>query len=190
MIMRTRAVAPWLAAALAGSMAAGSHADTYEIDASHAEVGFSIRHMGISNVRGKFETFTGSVEYGTDAASLVVTGTIKAESINTGNKKRDEHLQGADFFDVESYPEITFVTKSVDGDTLTGTLTMHGVSKDITLDASVAGPIDDPWENRRLGVELSGSLKRHDWDIGGEGPSDRLIGKEVKLEINLEAIKR
>ncbi len=67
---------------------------------------------------------------------------------------------------------------------------MHGVSKDITLDASVAGPIDDPWENRRLGVELSGSLKRPDWDIGGEGPSDRLVGKAGKLGINLGAVKR
>ena len=187
---RSNGYSMWLATALAGSMLVGVQAETYEIDASHAEVGFTIRHMGISNVRGKFKTFTGTIEYGGDVASLRATGSIETASVNTGNQKRDEHLRSPDFFDTDTYPEITFVTKSVDGDTLTGTLTMHGVSRDITMDVSVAGPIDDPWENQRIGVELSGSLKRHDWGIGGDGPTDRLIGKDVTIEINLEATKK
>jgi len=176
-------------------IAASASADMYQIDTTHAEVGFSIRHMGISNVRGNFGDFSGSIEYdGVDPASLKAEATIQVESIDTGMKKRDDHLRSPDFFDAKAHPEMTFTTtaveKSGDGFVLKGDLTMHGVTQKIALPMTLAGPIDDPWGNSRIGIEISGTLKRHDWGVGTDGASDKVIGKDVKLDINLEATKK
>jgi len=178
---------------VAGSTTAS--AKTYTIDTSHAEVGFSIRHMGISNVRGSFKTFSGTITYdGSDITGLKANAEIEVSSIDTANKKRDDHLRNPDFFDAAKFPKITFastgVKKGKDGYILNGKLTMHGVTKEVSLPVVVSGPIDDPYGNKRIGVELSGSLKRHDFGIGGEGASDKMIGKEVKLDINLEGTSK
>ncbi len=168
---------------------------TYEIDTAHAEVGFSIRHMGISNVRGNFDEFSGTITYdGSDVLGVAADATIKTESVNTGNKKRDDHLRNPDFFDATGHPELSFestgVEKNGDGFVLNGNLTMRGVTKPVSLVMSVAGPIEDPWGNQRIGLEISTTVKRHDWGIGKEGPTDLAIGKDVKIEINLEAIAK
>lgn len=182
-----------LVAIMAGSTAAS--AKTYAIDTSHAEVGFSIRHMGISNVRGSFKTFSGSVTYdGSDITGLKADAEIEVVSIDTGNKKRDEHLRGLDFFDSAKFAKITFsssgIKKSKDDYLLKGKLSMHGVTKEVSLPVVISGPIDDPYGNKRIGLELSGILKRHDFGIGDGGATDKLIGKDVKLDINLEGISK
>lgn len=168
---------------------------TYQIDTAHAELGFSIRHMGISNVRGNFDEFSGTITYdGSDVLGVAAEATVKTESVNTGNKKRDDHLRNEDFFDAVGHPEIRFestgVEKNGEGFVLKGHLTMRGVSKPVSLTMNVAGPIEDPWGNQRIGLELSTTVKRHDWGIGTDGPSDLAIGKDVKIEINLEAIAK
>ena len=151
--------------------------------------------MGISNVRGKFEEFTGTIEYDvSDLSTFTVNGIIMAKSLNTGIPKRDEHLRGEDFFDVTAHAEIIFVTKAVivhgDHAHLKGELTMHGVKKEVSLHVAVVGPIEDPWNNRRIGVELSGVIKRHEWGVGSNESSDKLIGTDVKIEVNLEAVQK
>jgi polyisoprenoid-binding protein YceI len=151
--------------------------------------------MGISNVRGSFKTFSGSVTYdGSDITGLKADAEIEVNSIDTGNEKRDDHLRNPDFFDSAKFPKITFsstgVKKSKDGHVLTGKLTLHGVTREISLPVIVSGPIEDPYGNKRIGLELSGILKRHDFGVGGGGASDKLIGKDVKLDINLEGISK
>lgn len=186
----------WLIAAVAAAMAAGSALGAvYEVDTSHTTVGFSVRHMGISSVRGSFADYKGSIEYdGSSAESVRAKGIIQAASVNTDNKKRDEHLRSEDFFHVEEYPDITFETRDVvkqgDGHVLKGQFTMHGVTKPLELKMTVEGPIQDPWENQRIGMALEGVINRHDFGVAGDGPSDKLIGKEVNIEIQIEAIAR
>jgi polyisoprenoid-binding protein YceI len=182
-----------VAAGIAGAFRAS--AGVFPLDNAHTEVGFSIKHMGISNVRGKFNEYTGKIMMQNgDPTTVEAEATIKAESIYTGNSKRDDHLRNPDFFHVAEYPEITFVSTGVvqSGDDLVlkGNLTMHGVTKEIELDMTLAGPIEDPWGNQRIGLALIGTVLRHDFGVGSDKASDKLIGKEVRLEINAEAIQQ
>lgn len=173
----------------------GAYAETYTVDTTHADIGFKIKHLGINNVRGNFGEFAASVEYDGELEHLKFQADIKAASIDTGIKKRDDHLRAADYFDVEKYPDIAFVTKSVhaQGDKahLTGILTMKGVSKEVSLNATVSGPVDSPFEEgtKIIALHAEGNLNRKDFGVGHDGASDKLIGDQVSIEINLEAKK-
>ncbi len=140
-------------------------AESYKIDPSHSEVGFTIRHM-VSNVRGRFNDFSGTVDMDPKAPQKgSVEFSVKTTSIDTGNADRDKHLRTADFFDVEKYPEITFKSDSVKPTgkntyNVTGTLTMHGVSKKVTLPVTFNGEGKDPWGNTRAGFETATKLDR------------------------------
>src|SRR5205085_1090067 len=122
-------------------------ADLYNIDPAHSHVGFSVAHMVINNVKGKFNEFSGTVTL-EDKAIKEARGVIQTKSIDTGVAKRDTHLRSPEFFDVDKYPTITFQSKRAEqknGETvLIGDYTMHGVTKEITLPAKVSGPIKDP----------------------------------------------
>ena len=174
-----------------------SLAASYNIDASHSDTSFVIRHL-VSKVRGNFTNFEGTIQF--DPANLgagSVNFEIDAASINTGNERRDGHLRGEDFFDVEKFPKITFASKSFKktGDTtfdVAGTLTMHGVSKEIVLPVGFLGEANDPWGGTRAGFETSITLNRHDYGISWNSTLDEggfLLGDDVKVEINLEVIK-
>jgi polyisoprenoid-binding protein YceI len=174
------------------------NAGTYEIDASHSSIGFSVRHMIVSTVRGSFGEFTGSFEY--DAAKPADTkasAVIKTASIDTRNAKRDDHLRNEDFFDAPKFPDITFETTRVEADggtlTLFGNLTMKGVTKEIALPVTFHGPITDPWGNVRAGFEGSTTINRQDWGISWSKNLDGgglVVSDEVKLEISIEGIKK
>lgn len=178
------------AAALFSSL----HAADYELDLTHSTVGFSVKHLGISNVKGEFKTFTGS--YTLDDKTKVLTklaGDVTVESVNTGVEKRDNHLKSADFFDNAKFPKITFVmTKgSFKGQKgkITGNLTIHGITKTVVLDASVAGPAIDPWGNTKSAVSLEGMIKRKDFGLTWNKALEAggfVVGEEVKLSIELE----
>jgi len=172
-------------------------ADTYNVDASHSDVGFSIRHL-VTQVRGKFDDYKGTIQL--DPAKMEnssVDFAIKAASINTGNADRDKHLRGADFFDVEKFPEITFKSKSVkatgkDQYAVTGTFTMHGVSKEITLPVTFGGTAKDPWGGQRAGFSTETTLNRKDYGIEWNKALDTggaLLGEDVKVTIDLESVK-
>ena len=176
-------------------VSSASAADKYMIDASHSSVGFSVKHMLVTNVKGSFTDFSGEIMLDAeDMTKSSVNVTIKTASVSTNNERRDGHLKSGDFFDVEAHPEITFrssrVEKKGDGYVAYGALTMRGVSKDIELPFMLAGPIK-MGDKSRLGVEAGLTIKRQDYgvswnrtlDIGGVAVSD-----EVKIELNIEAV--
>lgn len=164
----------------------------YDVDPAHTQVGFKIKHMMISNVSGKFDTFRGSYELENGKVNNL-EATMDTASINTGIDKRDAHLKSADFFDAVKYPKIRFVMTGFDGEHLTGDLTMHGVTQRITLDAEVSGTIKDPWGNTRSAIELTGKIKRSDFGLKWNQVIEAggvAVGDDVKLSIQIEGIAK
>lgn len=183
-------------ALLAGIMAPSLRAaEAYAIDAAHTSVGFSVKHLLVSNTKGAFNDVAGTIaldQKAIEKSSVKVT--IKAASIDTANTKRDDHLRGADFFEVEKFPEITFVSKSVakkgDAYEAAGTLTIKGVSKDVVIPFTLSGPVQDPWGGTRLGVEGSLTIKRKEFNVAMNNPGDAGIGEDVKIDLSVEAIQQ
>ncbi|HET8722707.1 MAG TPA: YceI family protein [Anaeromyxobacteraceae bacterium] len=191
-IVRSAAVALALVPALAFAQAA-----TWNIDGSHTRTGFSVKHLVISDVKGEFGKTEGKVQLDEgDLSRSTVEVTIPADSIDTRDAKRDAHLKSADFFDVAKFPTITFKsTKVVAGKdgalSITGDLTMHGVTKPVTLDGEITKAITDPWGLTRRGVTLTGKIDRKAWGITWGKVTDvgAVVGDEVKLDIQAEIVK-
>jgi len=173
-------------------------AGTWSVDPIHSSVGFSVKHLGIANVRGKFEDFHGTLEIGEGDETARASGVVQGVSINTGDSGRDEHLRSADFFGVEQNPELRFDSTAinpVDDDTfeIVGDLTMNGVTKPITLTAEVQGTETDPWGNERVALEVTGQLNRGDWNMTFNqalGSGNLLVGEKVKLQLDISAVKQ
>jgi polyisoprenoid-binding protein YceI len=171
---------------------------TWVVDPAHSQVGFSVKHMGISNVRGSFGEFEGKLDVGSDLASSKITGTVKAATVSTDWPQRDDHLRSPDFFDVENHPEIAFEStriEEVDSETLriTGNLTMHGVTKEISLDAVVDGTETDPMGNERAGLEVAGQISRGDFGMKFNqalGSGNVAVSDKVKIALDISAIKQ
>ena len=173
-------------------------AGTWSVDPVHSSVGFSVKHLGIATVRGKFEDFEGTLEIGEGDETARAYGAVQGISINTGDAGRDEHLRSADFFGVEQNPELRFESRAVnpvDDETfeVVGDLTMNGVTKPITLTAEVQGEETDPWGNERVALEVTGQLNRGDWNMTFNqalGSGNLLVGEKVKLQLDIAAIKQ
>lgn len=167
-------------------------AGTYNIDKSHSNVGFKVKHMMVTNVIGKFNDFDGSFEYDEKTKTLKsLTGTVKVQSIDTNNKKRDDHLKASDFFAADKYPQINFALEKIEDDTAYGKLTMRGVTKDVKLEFENNGLIKDPWGNTRVGLSLSGKVNRIDYGIKYNSILEAggvAVGEKVKLFIDLEGV--
>jgi polyisoprenoid-binding protein YceI len=167
----------------------------WTLDTTHAEVGFSARHMMVATVRGRFEEVEADIHLDeANPAQSHVIARIKAASLNTGTPDRDTHLRSADFFDVENHPEIVFRSTNVEraGETftLTGDLTIRGISKPVTLKGEFAGPVQGPWGGRHVGFELDGEIEREDWGLGWNVALEAggvLVSKKIKLHIAVEA---
>lgn len=143
-------------------------ADRYDIDPAHTFIGFTIRHLVITNVQGRFMDFTGSLVYDeSDITKSLVNVTIKAASINTGVEMRDNDLRSPNFFEVAKYPEITFqssrIEKTGDGYVAVGTMNMHGVSKEVVIPFAINGKVKDFRGKERIGVEGGLTIDRRDW---------------------------
>jgi polyisoprenoid-binding protein YceI len=173
-------------------------AGTWTVDPAHSSVGFSVKHLGIANVRGKFEDFEGTLEIGEGDETARAFGTVEGVSINTGDAGRDEHLRSADFFGVEQNPQLRFESSAIDhveDDTfeIAGELTMNGVTKPIKLTAEVQGTETDPWGNERVALEVTGRLNRGDWNMTFNqalGSGNLLVGEKVKLQLDISAVKK
>ena len=184
------------AVVVAFGFAAGARAaDTYKIDPVHSSVGFSVRHMVISNVKGKFQEFAGTIVLENNKL-IEATGTIQTKSVDTGVAQRDQDLRSANFFDVEKFPTITFKSKRVEkkGEefVLIGYFTMHGVTKELSLPVKLSGPVKDPWGNSRIGLETRTKLSRKDYGMTYNKALEAgglVVGDEVEIEINAEAVK-
>ncbi len=173
-------------------------ADAYTIDVSHSKVGFSVSHMVISDVEGRFKEFSGMIQVDEqDPAKSSVEVTIKVASIDTENEKRDEHLRSADFFDAPKFPEITFrsvkVEKKGNAYVATGALTIRGVMKTVSIPFTATGPIKDPWGNTRRGFKGSLTLNRQDYGVSWSNKLDGgglVVGDEVTVSLSVEAVKK
>ena len=185
-------------AAMLIMVAAVSAADTYKIDPVHSHIGFTVRHLVISNVRGNFTDFSGTIIYDPiELAKSSVDVTIKTASINTDNPDRDKHLKSPDFFDVEKFPEITFksdrIEKKGEKFVAAGKLTMRDVTKEVTISFEFLGTAKDPWGSFRMGIEGATSVNRQDYGISWNKALDNggvLVGDEVKIDLGVEAVKQ
>jgi polyisoprenoid-binding protein YceI len=188
-----------LAAALLLTLTVGAQAETYKIDAGHSSIGFSVRHMAISKVKGSFNEFSGTVEYDADDKSQWATNVeIQTASVDTRSENRDEHLRSDDFFAVDSFPTMTFKsTGMIPGEDgmfqLTGEFTMLGVTKSVTLDVELGGTMTDGRGNKRLGLSATTTIDRIEYGMSPSKVLDTgglMLGHDIEITIDLEAIWR
>lgn len=175
-------------------------ASSWQIDPEHSTIGFSIRHMMISNVKGVFERFTGVVSIDDkDIAKSTAKAVIETASINTRIEKRDEHLKSPDFFEVAKFPAMTFVSKKIvpsgkDRLKLVGDLTIRGITREVTLDVeNLTEAVKDPWGNIRRGASASTKINRKDFGLTWNKAIETgglLVGDEVTISIEVELIKK
>lgn len=171
---------------------------TWTVDPAHSKIGFGVKHMGIATVRGEFTEFEGTLEVGDDLSSAKVQGTVKAQSVDTNEPQRDDHLRSPDFFDAAQFPELRFESTSIEPlddeeFRIAGQLTIHGVTNQIVLHAEVQGTDVDPWGNERVGLEVTGQLSRSDYGMKFNqalGSGNVLVGDKVKLALDISAVKQ
>lgn len=168
---------------------------TYTIDASHSHVGFSVRHMMVSKVRGSFDRFEGTVVIADDPTQSSVHVTVEVASINTNDEGRDGHLRGADFFNTEANPTMTFASTKVHpkGSTwlVDGDLTLNGMTQPLTLNVEFEGALIDPYNMLRIGFSATGELDREAYGVSWNAALETggvVVGKTIKLEIEAEAV--
>ena len=166
-----------------------------DIDRSHSEVAFQVRHL-LSKVRGRFADFAGTIQFDeSNPQSSRVDVTIQARSIDTAEGDRDKHLRSADFFEVDTYPTLTFTSTSVtprgdDTYDVVGDLTIHGVTRSVTLPASFLGAAQDPWGSTRFAFEAELKLNRKDFGLSWNAALETggfLVGDEIKVSLSIQA---
>ena len=181
-------------------VATAGRAATWEADPVHSSIGFAVRHLMISTVRGEFHTFTAKVTGDpADPTKAVIVASIDTASIDTRNDQRDKHLKSADFFDVERFPTMTFKSKKIEktGEgqaRVTGDLTLHGVTKEVVLDVEGPTPtIKDPWGNTKAGAHATTRLNRKDFGLVWNKAMDGggiVVGDDIDVTIDIEAAKK
>ncbi|WP_405204938.1 YceI family protein [Aquimarina sp. LLG6339-5] len=166
----------------------------WSIDNSHSEVGFKVKHMMISTVKGHFEEYEASIESSKeDFSDAQFSFSAKTASINTKNNDRDNHLKSDDFFNVNDYPEMTFTSKSFDGDRLVGDLTIRDVTKEITLDVDLNGVAVDPYGQTKAGFEMRGKVNRKDFNLTWSAVTEAgsiVVADTVTLVIDAQFVKQ
>jgi polyisoprenoid-binding protein YceI len=174
----------------------GYEAGTWNIDPVHSEVGFSVRHMMVSKVRGRFTGFSGQIVTADDPTQSTVTAEIDLSSINTGQEQRDAHIKSADFFEVETYPTMTYRSTGIrveDGDyILDGDLTLKGVTKSVPLHLELNGFGPDPYGGVRAGFSATGEINRSDFNVSFNAPLQNggvVVGEKITLQLEIEAVK-
>lgn len=190
-------VALWLGAMVWLPALAQAEPARWNVDLDHSAIEFRVAHMVVSKTTGRFMDYAGFIEMDAEAGTVkAIEATIKTASVNTNHEKRDAHLRNADFFDVERYPTMTFKMKSYkktsEGYTALGDLTLHGVTKEITLVGHYNGATKDPWGNTRAGFSAEGKLNRKDFGMVWNKTLDSgglVVGDEVQILLDIECIK-
>lgn len=170
---------------------------TWAVDPIHSSVGFEVKHMMISTVRGHFKQYEGSLEAAEDYHDSRVQGSVQVASIDTNNADRDEHLLGPDFFDAERWPFITFESTVIEHVALetyrvTGNLTIRDVTREIQVEANVEGAAIDPWGHNRVGIAVRGSLDRTEFGLTWQQSlvaGGMLVGERVAMRIDISAVR-
>jgi polyisoprenoid-binding protein YceI len=182
------------------SMPLAASADTWQIDPGHTSIQFTVRHMTISSVRGQFDKFAGTITVkGNNPASASIDVTIDTASIDTHSADRDADLKSTNFLDVAKYPTMTFKSKKIEvvghgKYKVIGDLTLHGVTKPVTLAVEVPGPpIKDPWGNMRAGASATAKISRKAFGLTWNKlieAGGAMVGDEVSISIDVEAVKK
>jgi len=169
-------------------------AGRWTVDTVHSVIGFSVRHMMVSRVRGRFRSFTADIVTTDDPATASLSATVDVASVDTGDETRDNHLRTSDFFDIENHPTMTFTSTGIAGSgtdyELTGDLTIRGVTSPVTFDLEVGGVEKDPWGNTRAGFTATTSINRKDFGLEYNAVLETggvMIGDKVDVEIDIEA---
>jgi polyisoprenoid-binding protein YceI len=187
-----------VAAALTLAIASGASAQSWDLDAAHSSVGFSVRHMVISKTTGKFNEFSGAVKFdGKNFAAGSVEITVQIASIDTDNEKRDDHLRSPEFFDAEKFATMNFKSKKVtagEGNefTIVGDLTIKGVTKEVEFAAEFNGAVDDPWGNSRAGFSAATEINRQDFGLTWSKTLEAgglIVGDKVGITLEIEVVK-
>lgn len=175
----------------------GYVAGTWDIDPVHSDISFTVRHMMVSKVRGRFATFTGELVTGEAVEGSSVRATIDATSIDTNNEQRDGHIRSADFFEVEAHPEWTFASSAIrpggEGLLLDGDLTIKGVTKPVTLDVEFGGFGPDGFGGTRVGFTATTAINRSDYGVDISMPLDGggvVVSEKVTITLEVEAVLR
>jgi polyisoprenoid-binding protein YceI len=183
----------------AATQAVGDVTGTYDLDPTHTRLGFSARHAMVTTVRGSFTEFTGEARIDTvNPEASTVSLTIQAASVNTGQEQRDGHLRTGDFFEVDTFPTLTFVSTAVsrpesDVWSITGDLTIKGVTRPVTMEFEQTGSAKDPYGNLRVGFEGGTTINRTDWGLSFNAALETggvLVSEKIKLEFDVSAIAR
>lgn len=180
-------------------LSSSAFAADYTIDTDHSTIGFKIRHLGISNVKGQLLKFNGTFSY--DPSKVVASSTeakIEATSIDTDNKKRDDHLRSPEFLDDKKFPLIEFKSKEIqevtkDGFNVLGDLTIHGITKPVTLAVVNGGVVQDPWGNERAAFTATTKINRKDFGLTWNKVLESgglVVGEDVQVELEVEGIKK
>ena len=184
---------------MATSTTAPASVTTWKLDPAHSSAEFKVKHMMISNVKGRFTGLSGTLlEHATDKSLSSFEASIDVSTINTGDPQRDAHLKSADFFDVEKYPTMTLKSTKVEpkGEAeyrVTGDLTIHGVTKPVALEVEgPSAPAKDPWGNTRIGLSATGKINRKDYGLNWNAALETggfLVGEDVQITLDVQFIK-
>ncbi len=164
---------------------------TWNVEPAHSSVGFTVRHLGMTKVRGQFNAFSGAVEIADDLHASSVSAVVELSSVDTNNADRDGHLQSTDFFGAEANPQMTFVSTSVSDSELAGNLTVNGITKPVSFDLEFHGVTVDGYGVTRAGFSANGSIKRSDYGIEFNMPiglDGMLISDKVAIELEIQAV--
>lgn len=170
---------------------------TWQLDPTHSELGFKVKHLMITNIKGEFRNFSAEID-GEDFSKATISATIDTSSIFTNEDNRDAHLKNADFFDVDNHKEMTFKGNSytkIDDENyeLTGMLSIKGISKEIKLAVEYGGTSKDPWGNEKMGFSINGKINRNDYGLNFNAALETggfLLGEEVKISADLQFVKK
>ena len=170
---------------------------TWQLDPTHSELGFKVKHLMITNIKGEFRNFSAEID-GEDFSKAAISATIDTSSIFTNEDNRDAHLKNADFFDVDNHKEIIFKGNSytkIDDENyeLTGMLSIKGISKEIKLAVEYGGTSKDPWGNEKMGFSINGKINRNDYGLNFNAALETggfLLGEEVKISADLQFGKK
>jgi polyisoprenoid-binding protein YceI len=170
---------------------------TWTIDQAHSEVSFVVRHLMVSKVRGRFGSFRGTITVAPDPLDSTVEATIDVASVHTGDENRDNHLRSADFFDVETHPEMRFRSTAIRADggdhVVVGDLTIHGVTRTVELALEFNGTSGDPWGGTRAGFSAGTELSRKEFGLEWNAPVETggvVVGDKVKINLEIQAVKQ
>jgi len=169
-------------------------AGTWTVDPAHSSVGFTVRHLMVSKVRGSFKDFSAEIVTAENPLESKVSATVQMASINTGEEARDQHLRTNDFFDIEKFPTMSFTSTGLEGAgsdfKLRGDLTIKGVTRPVTFDLEVSGVEKDPWGNTKTGFTLTGSILRKDFGMEYNAILESggvMVGDKINIEVDVEA---